>query len=61
MKFQMYKDTTSQFRWRLKNNDGRTIATSAEGYLQREDCLNAIRLVRHSGLAELEDLAWAAA
>ncbi len=61
MKFQIYKDNIGQFRWRLKSTKDRTIAISAEGYLHREDCLNAIRLVKHCGLAELEDLAWAAA
>ena len=61
MKFQIYRDVTGLYRWRLKATDGRTIANSAESYRTRDDCLKSIRLVRHSGLAELEDAAWAAA
>lgn len=61
MKFQVYKDNIDQFCWRLKNNTEKTIANSAECYLYKDDCLEAIRLVRHSSLAELEDQSQVAA
>jgi len=41
----MYKDTRSQWRWRLVAKNNKTIAISSEGYHNYDDCLHAIKLV----------------
>ena len=46
MEFQMYRDIKLQWRWRLVAINGRTIADSGEGYYNRNDCLEGIRLVK---------------
>lgn len=61
MKFQIYKNDRDQFCWRLTNRNHKIIANSAQCYRSRDDCLEAIRLVKHSSSAQLEDQAWAAA
>jgi uncharacterized protein YegP (UPF0339 family) len=33
-KFEIYKDTKGEFRWRLKSANGQTIATGGEGCVQ---------------------------
>lgn len=48
MKYYIYKDTRSQWRWRLNADNGRVIADSGESYYNRQDCLNAITLVKSS-------------
>ncbi|RYG37857.1 DUF1508 domain-containing protein [bacterium] len=42
MKFHMYKDRNGQYRWRLVAGNGKTIADSGEGYVNRVDCVAAI-------------------
>ena len=44
MKFEMYKDPSGQYRWRLKAANGEIIA-SGEAYRNRDDCVNAVNLV----------------
>lgn len=44
MKFEMYKDSSNQYRWRLKASNGEIIA-SGEAYRNRQDCINAVNLV----------------
>ncbi len=44
MKFEMYKDPSGQYRWRLKARNGEIIA-SGEAYRNREDCIAAVSLV----------------
>jgi len=43
-----YKDTKGEWRWRLKGDNGRVLAESGEGYKHESDCLEDIRLVKHS-------------
>lgn len=45
MKFNVYKDASKQFRWRLKANNHQIIATSAEAYKNRADAVVAIALI----------------
>jgi len=47
MKFEMYKDTSGQFRWRLKAGNGEIIA-SGEAYTTKVNCQNAVGLVMDS-------------
>jgi uncharacterized protein YegP (UPF0339 family) len=42
-KFEIYKDTKGEFRWRLKSANGQTIATGGEGYASKSGCENGIR------------------
>jgi uncharacterized protein YegP (UPF0339 family) len=51
MYYEIYKDATSQWRWRLYAANYKIIANSAEGYYNRQDCLNAIQLVKNSANA----------
>ena len=51
MTYVMYRDTTTQWRWRLVASNGRTIADSAESYHNKADCLAGIDLVKSSANA----------
>lgn len=42
MKFQIYKDKTSLYRWRLLAANSQIMADSGESYSRREDIHNAI-------------------
>lgn len=46
MRYQIYKDTASYWRWRLLAANNRVLADSGEGYHNRQDCLSAIDLVK---------------
>lgn len=47
--FYVYKDTAHQWRWRFVAKNGRTIADSAEGYYNLQDCEHGIALVKGEG------------
>ncbi len=53
-KYQIFKDATDRFRFHLKAANGEIIAQS-EGYQTKEDCLNAVEVVKNSCNAEIED------
>ena len=55
MKFQMYRDSRNEWRWRLRAANGRTIADSGEGYVNKSDCRHAIDLVKSSYNAPVEE------
>lgn len=44
--FEVFKDNSNEYRWRLRANNFRIIATSGEGYINKSDCLHAIQLVK---------------
>ena len=44
-KFEIYKDKTGEFRFRLKAKNGEPIAVS-EGYVKKDSCKNGIESVR---------------
>jgi len=46
MKFEIYKDESDDFRWRLKSANGRIIADSAEGYRNKAACIRGITLMK---------------
>ena len=52
--FHIYRDTVSQYRWRLKAANGKTLANSGEGYHNRQDCIHAINLVASSNGAPIQ-------
>lgn len=51
MYFQVYRDLSLQWRWRLRAANNRIIADSGEAYLNRNDCYAGIALVKQSGNA----------
>lgn len=46
MIFSMYKDAKKEWRWRFIADNQKIIADSAEGYKNRQDCINAIKLIQ---------------
>lgn len=38
MKYQVYKDSLEEWRWRLKSSNGRILADSGEGYSSKQEC-----------------------
>ncbi len=46
MYFQTYQDRAGEWRWRLRAANHQTIATSGEGYNNKDDCLHGIDLVK---------------
>ncbi len=46
MKFEVYKDKSGEWRWRLKATNGQIIATSGEGYVNKSGCESGIDLLK---------------
>jgi uncharacterized protein YegP (UPF0339 family) len=56
LRFEMYKDTRGEFRWRLKARNGKVIATG-EGYKAKADCRTAIEVIqRGASTASVEEI-----
>ena len=54
-KFEIFKDSQGEFRWRLRAANGEVIA-SGEGYTSKAGCLNGIESVRENApIAEIDD------
>lgn len=51
MHYRIYIDTARQWRWRLIAANGRIVADSAESYVNKNDCLHGIALVKGSSAA----------
>lgn len=43
--FVLYRDARGEWRWTLYAENGRKIADSAEGYINRADAIHSARLV----------------
>ena len=56
MFYEVYRDRSSQWRWRLKAANGRIIADSGEGYINKSDCLTGITLVKGSASAPVREV-----
>jgi len=56
--FEVFRDTASEWRWRLVHRNGDIIATSGEGYTRRRDAENGLRSVvgNAPGADVVEDL-----
>ena len=50
LRFDIYKDHASEWRWRLVARNGKTIADSSEGYENYTDCQAAIMLIKSDAL-----------
>lgn len=45
MYFDLYKDRVGHWRWRLVSSNGRIVADSSEGYVNKGDAEHGITLV----------------
>ncbi len=45
-KFQIFKDQSGEYRWRLRADNNEIIADSAEGYVKKSDCEHGVELVK---------------
>jgi uncharacterized protein YegP (UPF0339 family) len=55
-KFELYKDKSGEFRFRLKAGNGEVIATSGESYTTKASALNGIDSIkRNAGEANIDD------
>jgi uncharacterized protein len=57
--YEVYRDKRNErneWRWRLKAENGNTIADSGEGYINKSDCLRGIELVKSSATAPIKYL-----
>ncbi len=45
-KFEIYQDSAGDYRWRFQSNNGKILAVSAEGYINRANCEHAIILIK---------------
>jgi uncharacterized protein YegP (UPF0339 family) len=50
-KFELYKDSKGEFRWRLKSGNGQVIATAGESYTTKAGALNGIAAVKRDAAA----------
>jgi uncharacterized protein YegP (UPF0339 family) len=55
MKYVLYKDAAGQWRWYLQSANYKKIASSGEGYNNKQDCVSAINLVKGSADAPVEE------
>ena len=46
MQFEVYKDKSDEYRWRLRHANGNIMADSAEGYKNKKDILHAIETIK---------------
>jgi uncharacterized protein YegP (UPF0339 family) len=46
LKFEVYQDKEKEFRWRLKNADGKILATAGQGYKSKESCKKGVELLK---------------
>ena len=54
MTYEYYLDTRREWRWRLRADNNKTIADSAESYQNKNDCRAAIELVKSSKAAAVK-------
>jgi hypothetical protein len=53
-KFELYKDTKGEFRWRLVASNGQTIATGGEGYTTKDKAKAGIESIKtNAAIAEI--------
>jgi uncharacterized protein YegP (UPF0339 family) len=47
-KFEVYKDQSEEFRWRLIHTNGQVIANSGEGYTTKENVMGGINSLKEN-------------
>ncbi len=53
--YKVYKDRADEWRWTFYASNGRKVADSAEGYINKSDCLHGIQLVSTSAKSPVYD------
>lgn len=48
MKYEIYQDKRGEWRWRLKAANGKILAVSSEGYVDRYDCAKCLITVKNA-------------
>lgn len=52
--YQVYKDRRGQWRWRLRADNGKIIATSGgDGYKNLQDCMDMVGVLRSNPNTEI--------
>ena len=54
-KFQIYKDASGKFRFRLRTDKNKIVAVG-EAYLQHANCINGVKSIQKNCNSEIEDL-----
>jgi uncharacterized protein len=55
-KFEIYKDTAGNYRWRLKSSNGQTVASSGESFDSKSNARSAAENVKaNAGSARILD------
>lgn len=54
MKIEMYEDTASEWRWRLKADNGKIVAVGGEGFVTKYTCRESI-VSMNEGLIAIYD------
>lgn len=54
-KFRLYRDAAGEWRWTLVADNGRKIADSGEGYVNKSDCVHGIDLVKAAATAPVQE------
>ena len=55
--FEVYKDKSSSWRWRLKADNGKVIADCGEGYSSKSACKDGLAVVKKEAYsAEVKEL-----
>lgn len=52
-KYEIYKDKKGEWRWRYRAANGRILADSAEGYVDKRDAYNGIDAMIHHTATEI--------
>ena len=47
-KFEVYKDKSGEYRWKLVHTNGQVIANSGEGYKAKASAMNGIKSVQEN-------------
>jgi uncharacterized protein len=47
-KFEVYKDKSGEFRWRLTHTNGQVIANSGEGYTTKANAMKGINSLKEN-------------
>jgi len=45
LKFEIYRDSAKEYRWRLKAADGKTLATAGQGYKAKAACRKGVERI----------------
>ena len=44
--FEVYRDKAGEWRWKFQASNNKIIADSGEGYVNKQDCLHGIDLIK---------------